>query len=279
MAEAWSADQPDYALSESSPYLTCLHPSLAAAKDVSCARASPTEVFDVLCGPPPLLCRMHVSHACCSRSLSAHFEVRELLLQLTPQRTAHFPTTKATPPSAFLTRISKVSHCGQTSLPLTEPLSPRFADQSLSVYAMMWSDRALHLKCVQVISRPIRNRPTLLGVTMSASFGLDASGTVWHPASSGLTVHLARPTHNHWGVCRFVSFQTSSSMISFTCRGSAGNGEMCLTDAGECRCSTVCCVAGLFDVVALVLMKITFDFCWSPPFSLLPSPFSHLFFL
>ena len=58
--------------------------------------------------------------------------------------------------------------------PLTERLSSRFAAQSLSVYAMILSDRTSHRKCVQVIGRPIRNRPTLLSLTMSASFGLDA---------------------------------------------------------------------------------------------------------
>ena len=59
----------DYALSESSPHLTGLHPSLLVAKDISCARASPTQVLDVLCSPPPLGCRMQLSHVCCSRSL------------------------------------------------------------------------------------------------------------------------------------------------------------------------------------------------------------------
>ena len=48
--------------------------------------------------------------------LSARFGVRVLLPQLTLQRTAHFPTTKVTPPSAFLTRISRILRCGQASL-------------------------------------------------------------------------------------------------------------------------------------------------------------------
>ena len=67
------------------------------------------------------------------------------VFQLTPQRTAHFPTTEATPPSAFLTRISRVTHIWTSIPPLTERLSSRFAAQSLSVYAMMWSDRTHHL--------------------------------------------------------------------------------------------------------------------------------------
>ena len=55
--------------------------------------------------------------------------------------------------------------------PVTGRLSFRFAAHSLSVYAMMWSDRTSHMQCVQVIGRPIRNRPNLLSLTISASFG------------------------------------------------------------------------------------------------------------
>ena len=87
-----------------------------------------------------------VSHASVTRVLSprslSSFGVRELPLQLTPQRTAHFPTTKATPPSVFLTRTSGVHHLWTSIPPLIQRLSSRFAAQSLSVRAMMWSDRS-----------------------------------------------------------------------------------------------------------------------------------------
>ena len=87
------ADQPDFAQSESLP-----HPIVAdCSQDVLCARASPTPAPDVLCGLPPLGCRMQLPHAC----RSDVSELRELLHHLAPLRTAHFPTTEATPPSSL----------------------------------------------------------------------------------------------------------------------------------------------------------------------------------
>ena len=66
---------------ESSPHPTDLRPSQLAAKDVPSSNAS-------------------------SRCLSARFGVRGPLLQFTPQRTAHFPTMKVTPPFAFAQTLS-----------------------------------------------------------------------------------------------------------------------------------------------------------------------------
>ena len=96
-----------------SPHPTGLHPSPLAAKDVSCARVSPTQ-GGVLHPPLVVVCNCHKRVV--PEVSEPALEVRELLLQLTPKRTAHFPTTKVTPPSAFLTRISRVRHFGQASL-------------------------------------------------------------------------------------------------------------------------------------------------------------------
>ena len=138
-------------------------------------------------------------------------EFSELPLQLTPQRTAHL-----TPPCA------------------TERLSSRFAAQSLSVYAMMWSDRTPHLWCVQVIGRLTRNRPTLefddfrifraRCVTShdrrnAAKVWPKASDAVWHPAGSGHESHC--PSCQTRVSAGLAPSRPGSSTISFTCRRSS----------------------------------------------------------
>ena len=54
---------------------------------------------------------------------------------------------------------------------------------------------------------------------------------------------------------------------------------MWLTHAEESRSSTVCCVAGLLVVVALVFIRINFDSCWSSlSLSVISLSFRSLFF-
>ena len=70
MAEASCADQPDYALS--GIFTTSNRPSSLAAcsPKMSCVHVlRQPKSPDVLCGPPPLSCRMQLSHACCSGGL------------------------------------------------------------------------------------------------------------------------------------------------------------------------------------------------------------------
>ena len=104
----------------------------------------------VLRQPESLTCGVvhHSLVVACDRHTRVVPEVSESTLEteslhsrLIPQRTAHSPTTKATPPSAFLTRISRVLHCGQASLHSLNACLRGFAAQSLSVYAMILSDR------------------------------------------------------------------------------------------------------------------------------------------
>ena len=143
MAEASCESQPDYALSESSPQLAGLHPSLLAAKDVSCARASPTQVLDVLCGPPHLGCRMQVSHVFFVPEVS----VPTLRASPAVDTAAYSSLSHDESDTAFcLLDQNLKSHPLWTSTPpLTERLSSRFTARSLSVHAMVWSDRTHHL--------------------------------------------------------------------------------------------------------------------------------------
>ena len=105
------ADQLDFDLFESSPHPTGLHPSPLAVIHVSC-RAS-------------WLSHAIVTHVWFPRSVSPLWSPRAST-QLTSQRTAHLPTTKATPPTVCLTRISRVRQSGQalSVYDRSHPLSP-----------------------------------------------------------------------------------------------------------------------------------------------------------
>ena len=117
-----------------SPHPTGLHPSPLAAKDVSCARVSPTQGC-VLHPPLVVACNCHkrvvpeVSEpALESESFSSNLH-RSVQLTFARRKCAF----------CLLDQNLKSPPLWTSIPPLTERLSPRFAAQSLSVYAIMCS--------------------------------------------------------------------------------------------------------------------------------------------
>ena len=103
----------------------------------------------VLRQPESLTCGVvhHSLVVACDRHTRVVPEVSESTLegepplQLIPQRIAHSPTTKSDTAFCLLDQNLKSPPLWTSIPPLTERLSSRFAAQSLSVYAMILSDR------------------------------------------------------------------------------------------------------------------------------------------
>ena len=144
---------------------TSLHPG-RLPKDISLV--SPTQVPDVLCDPPPpWLSHDVVTRVLFPKSLSSLWSPRAS----TPVDTSACSSLshdESDTAFCLLDQNLRSPPLWISIPPLIERLSSRCAAQSLSVYAMMWSDRTPQRQCVQVVGRPSRNQPTLLGLAISA---------------------------------------------------------------------------------------------------------------